>query len=465
MMGSDGMLEVGQPPRISAENPGPEMPIGPARILYLATLDLLPVPALRRFWQAHPLTQDGKTLSEAELYRALWGHLGTISADYCQTIWNDAEHFLNENGISGEQVIRNKIFRLNQQGMWKASHVLAWIKELLPQLYRDPNPMLTLLHILGRWSEGAFPGSWGGVPRHREVGGEQEAVSAWAPSRTFAHRFYYAVDLHSVPFHRSLPTYFGLPAYDEVRLIADCRSATDLLWDQPSSVEGDAFRINGRTVGRLVEFSRWAREEGLLFEIEVPDCTVVRMEESHHCARRRRVVLYEGCVYSAPLYLASFRFRSESPQGSYGRASDYLNQITADMLRSDEGDWGPFEDVHRSLLEAAETRLAFELVPDSEMLKLNGKTLMSGVPAKILWKILCSYVGGQSTFDYRTFKHDPTLFRDPKRTSFEVRLNRLREKLARDVPSLKLEKTREGEFSVSADCPVTLGDSGRVAIE
>jgi hypothetical protein len=449
-----------RPPAIGSENPGPELAIAPASALYVATMDVLDVSAIREFWLAHPLERGGRLLSEVELYRALWRIEGTISAHYCQWIWNDIEPFLYRHGMRGEGLIRDEILRMNQSLMFKASHVLGWIKETLPNLYRDSNPMLTVVDILGSWSEGAFPGSWCETLRHRRHGGWDEAVSAWIPSPDFSFRFFYPVELHSTPFHKAIPRYFGMPPYDQARPIADCRPLSAILWNESVEIQAEVCVVDGRRVGDVIAFSEWLRQEELdLKRARIPDWPVIRIDRDYVCPKRERVVLLEGCVYDAPLYLASFRFRSDVSLQAFSNAGAYLDKITNELLQSDEAAWAPFVAIHEQLIASAEEKLSFEFLRGADALRLNGKTLFTGVPARLLFKILVAHTRGQKTFDYRSFKLDPELFRDPKRTGFEVRFRRLLERLARDAPALKLQRTREGQFEVSASCPILLSET------
>jgi hypothetical protein len=183
------------------------------------------------------------------------------------------------------------------------------------------------------------------------------------------------------------------------------------------------------------------------------------MDEDYMCPQRQRIVLRSGCVYDAPIYLARFRFRGESPLGTYPKPEAYLDRIVAGMLQPLDEEWAPLTHAHRKLIEAAERKLAFEYHADSQALQLNGKTLLSGTPAMIMRKILLAYSSGQSVFDYRSFKYDSRIFSNPKATNFEVRLSRLRAKLAEVTPFARIEKTAEGEFAFRASCSVEFKES------
>ena len=443
--------------RLSPELPGPQLAIAPVRIAYLAMLETLEIPRIREFWQAHPLERDGSILSEADLYSALWGHVGCISALYCEQVWNDFEPFLHRNGVYSQPLVADLVYRLNQSGVWRADQVLSWIKEFLPRLYRDPNPRLTLVKLIGLWGMQAFPGSWGSVPKQSSAGEWTEAVSLWAPSGDFSFRFLYPVELHASPFHITVPVYFGMTPYEHVRLIADCRPPNMVLWDETYEICGEKVFVGGQHLGRVRSFLDWAHEAALDFEGRaVPDRQVIAIERDYVCPKRKRVVLWAGCVYDAPLYLAQFRFRVAPAFGAYANPENYLDRIVAGMLQSYEAEWAPLARTHQQLLELAERRLIFEYRTRAQALLLNDRTLLTGTPARILYKILRGHAEGRRVFDHRSFKYDTELFSAPKATNFELRLTRVQAKLADTTPLARIDRTGDGEFTFNASCRIDL---------
>jgi hypothetical protein len=224
-------------------------------------------------------------------------------------------------------------------------------------------------------------------------------------------------------------------------------------------VEGREFFIDSVRCGRVVKFSEWALRENLHFEgTPIPDRDVILMEQDFHCPVRKSVVMVTGCVYDAPLNMVRLQYPHNTDLKEFGASTVYLQHVVSQMTREEFKEWKCLEASYGKLLAAAEEKLFFEYRSESQSIFLNGKTLISGVPAKILRKILVAQGNGQASFDFRSFKYDPAIFPNPEDSGFETRWNRLQEKLHETTPYVRLEKSGKGEFIFKCDCPLAFQD-------
>jgi hypothetical protein len=206
-----------------------------------------------------------------------------------------------------------------------------------------------------------------------------------------------------------------------------------------------------------VPFRQWALPLELRYSgTPAPDREIILMESDFHCPIRGIKVLIKGCVYDAPLFLARIGFPRRSPADGGGMNRDFLANILEAFSLKETPEWLVLNGRFKELLGKAQANLIFEYRRSSQLMLVNDQTLISGVPAMILRKILAQWQKGQTRFDFRAFKHDPEIFPDPKRANFETRWLRLQEKLQAEVPELKVEKSGKGEFILSVDCPVEM---------
>jgi adenylate cyclase len=84
-----------------------------------------------------------------------------------------------------------------------------------------------------------------------------------------------------------------------------------------------------------------------------------------------------------------------------------------------------------------------------ESITLNGQHFTKNVPAKILKYLLDSHLReGKSEFEYRELKRLFEISQGQKNSNFEVRFYRLVERLKEECPSVCVEKTGRGRFSL-----------------
>ncbi len=84
-----------------------------------------------------------------------------------------------------------------------------------------------------------------------------------------------------------------------------------------------------------------------------------------------------------------------------------------------------------ALVAEAERRVVVEYQADRESISIAGQILFSGAPARIMRHILRRYTReNRQEFEFRDFKYDREITRNPKQSGFEQRLKRITAKLA-----------------------------------
>jgi hypothetical protein len=413
----------------------------------------------RRFWQALPIILEGKPLPEAEGYRYLWEEQGLIHLHYIEEVNSALHNFLFNLGMSHYQFYNEGHFRFKQGGMWSARESLGWIKNLLPSLYNQPDPKMTIMKLVCEWGKRAAPGADSELPFLRIDEDWVSAIYAFAPNGKANFRCPFLFSRSTMLGMKLFPKFLGLTPFEETQVIADCLHPDDILKNVSWTLSDSVFYINGTRYGTLVQFHNWAGLLNLRFtQTTIPEREVILIEVDYYCPTLGIKLLSNSCVYDAPIFLARIGYRRISQNHADELNQDYLANILEGLSLGNSPEWIILKRKYHELLELVEAKLRFEYRPSSQLMLLNGKTLIGGVPAMILRKILTGWTKGQTQFDFRTFKHDPEIFADSKRSSFETRWNRLQEKLNTESPQLKLEKSGKGEFSFKVACPVEYFD-------
>jgi hypothetical protein len=160
-------------------------------------------------------------------------------------------------------------------------------------------------------------------------------------------------------------------------------------------------------------------------------------------------------------------FESERPhafeawhEAFLGVMADQFAQGLKDALERD--DEGPESEVITPSRVAADLAArapaySFCLYKNDDCIFVDGKYLIRGVPARILWRVLASNQReGRTEFTNRELRLDPTLGLPAIRDNLESRLVLLRRRLELRCPEMKLVPRCRGQFGLDLSCRVSL---------
>ena len=447
--------------RLSRSNPGPLATCGTVRGTLITMLDRYELDEVRDFWRNLPIVVNEKKYNEADGYRYLWEEQGWVHVHYLEEVNIHLMDFLYKKGENHYQFFNEKHYRFNQGGLWSAKENLSSVKSHLADLYTKPDPKFTLLELASKWGNMAVPGSVSELQFLRLDEREVSAIFSFAPDGTFGFRCPFLFSRSTMLGMQMLPKLLKFTPFEETTLLADCLHPDEILRNAELTVADGEFHINGIRHGIVVPFSAWSRSIGFKYNGNpIPERDVILMESDFHCEVRGIPVLSKGCIYDAPIFLARVGYPRLPKTDGGERKQEILDNILNGLSLGNSSDWMELERKFKELIQRAEEKVVIEYRRSSQLMLMNGNALISGVSAMILRKILMGWVKKQSRFDFRAFKHDPEIFHDSKRSSFETRWNRLRAKLLKSSPQLLLEKAGKGEFTFNVKCPIEFHDLG-----
>ena len=160
-------------------------------------------------------------------------------------------------------------------------------------------------------------------------------------------------------------------------------------------------------------------------------------------------------------------FESERPHAFESWHEAFLGVMADQFAQGLQGalerdDDGPESEVITPSRAARDLALrapayTFCLYKNDDCIFVDGKYLIRGVPARILWRVLaCNQRDGRTEFTNRELRLDPTLGLPAIRDNLESRLVLLRRRLELRCPEMKLVPRCRGQFGLDLTCRVSL---------
>jgi hypothetical protein len=140
-------------------------------------------------------------------------------------------------------------------------------------------------------------------------------------------------------------------------------------------------------------------------------------------------------------------------------ADQFAQGLESALERDDDGPESEVITPSRAAADLAARAPAYSfcLYKNDDCIFVDGKYLIRGVPARILWRVLASHHrDGRTEFTNRELRLDPTLGLPAIRDNLESRLVLLRRRLELRCPEMKLVPRCRGQFGLDLSCRVSL---------
>ncbi len=282
--------------------------------LFALMLREWPQRGIEDFWTRHPLDVQGLLLDGPDLFGYIWDSALSTPPWYFWSVVNSLEPFMRARGYGRPDLIWNLL-------SGEPSTPYGWICGLpifnsMPEKGKSTGDARfgiaeSIPSLMKHW----FPGSDCRLLHWRSRAGSSEAGYAFSPQSEFEgpippFDFAYSIG----PVLKNLPLTRGIDPFDAITLHADCRTYSQLTWDDEFRIVEDGLYLRGGHWGRVVAFSTFLRyQDWVIGSLEPPDRLAVLFDKAFFCPVRKRVVIDAGNLCGAPLYLFSLRLESKSP--------------------------------------------------------------------------------------------------------------------------------------------------------
>lgn len=396
-------LETKARPDLSPEYQGLFMTHEYCRSVYLVMLMELPADWIVEFWSKHPIEWMEGRLGLADVLRYLWKRSQRAPLYWNCRVAGSVEPFFVSKGVFNANFTRKMMYRVNSSTYVPGKRILAWFYPLMGAAYNVFDARDMVFKLCTVFSENIWPGHLHRRVKRIELDGWIHSFLAYIPDRSYANRIETNFDYLAGEQIKASPKIFGLPPFEHIDYLADIRPPQRVLWQGELQTVGDVVLLDGARFGRKIGFAAFLESHGLdLEEFDPPDSETVLVENDYYCPFRKRIVIYGGCVYGAPMYLTRVRHLKRPTMGK-----NYLASLIADADIDNDPLESELEKKHLEILRGLETRSVFAYNAKDESISLDGRHFVKNVPAKILGKILSEYSKtGRQEFEYRESKMD-----------------------------------------------------------
>ncbi len=396
-----------------------------------------------------PLVIGGKRFSLREVFEHLWQDREKVPFAWDCATDNDLEPFLVSKGRTMEWFMKKVLWLNNNSSVIPGKILLSWFYPKLESMFRALDARELLFPLITMHNESWMPNVTSRRVKKWEDGDWIKSVLVFIHDATFSERLDWDFDAIAGPQFLAVPGTLAMPHFEKHVMIGDTRHVERVIWNEEDMPRyaGDSMLIRGRPFGKRTAFSAFCVKAELnLDKFGPPDLPVTVMDRDYFCPIRKRVVLYSGCAYGAPLYLHSIEHRKIARM-----KKDLLKNIVSDLVREDEMKMDGLESRHLALLASINESYDFRYFQSDESMTLNDANFIKGVSAKILKYLLEAYLNdGRSSFEYKELKRQFEITLGQKNSNFEIRFYRLVEKLEEDSPGLRIERTGRGKFRMAS---------------
>ena len=426
------------------------------KAVYITLLSLCEDKDLILFWEGNPLTLHGKRFSTHDLLSHLWLDKAQIPIIWDYQVGETLEAFLIHRGISMVQFYQRMLNRNNRSSFMPGKYLLKWFYPVMSHFFSSLDPRDMMIRLIPFFTENLYEGHL-----HRRVnktvkGEWVDSILIYITDKTFQECIFFDFGVHANEQAKASPGIFGMPPFEDVGVLADCRPVSLIVWSGKVEERDGYLFIESRRLGQSLAFNDFCKSLDLdLVKFGIPDKMGILMEKDYFCPIRNRIVLHAGSFYDAPIYLQRIRHRK------LGKVSrNVLNHLVMDLEGEEDPSKIALNQRHIGLLAKVKESLVFTYYGRDESISVNGEYLAKSIPAKILRHVLTAHTQeGKLEFEYREFKRDIEITLRQKNTNFEVRFYRLMEKLEEKCPGLRFEKQGRGKFALKTNCKIIYEES------
>jgi hypothetical protein len=430
------------------------------RLLYSVLLIQFTIDQVNIFISSIPLIKNSIALSTKEIVEKIWIHGSMFPTEYVVRFINSLESFCLQYNVDVTELVRVAYSEL-RYGMDLPVEVFTRAMNVSADMFtKSFDHRHWLIHTNETLTRIIAKNSFFSVCNVTNENGYQHEMVAFSLDKYFTQALpHLDCDLWMIPKIRYAPLCINYPPFDNVTIIADCRSVNEILADESVREVDGLFYVNSSVVGHVVDFALFLQNLGVdISKIEnaetIITCNVIEIITPYFCEKRNREVLHAGCVYGAPfaLFTIMYKIIEKNTQNT-------LSYFFRKSSSPHPAVWNKIKAKHRQLIRCLNTTYEFVYKADGDAIYCNDKLLVRNVPAKILKKVLIMYIDGIETFERKVLLDDPHIVYDRSNPGLEIRMQRLLVVLERLCPLFTIKRLERGVFKIESQCPVHLTET------
>jgi hypothetical protein len=429
-----------------------------SRIFYLIYKTLVldfGISAVREVFEQSPCVINDKPLPSSQFYEQVFtNNLPPISFEYGTAIYKNVELFLERNGIAKPVFMKSLLHkRTSSFQISSKAEIFSAIEPHLSELYSDEDPRYFILRIIVKAHSVQIPHSRMSIASQTIKDGVATSFLEILYSRDEYEKYSYNLDMWKVYIIKEAPLMIGASPFDKVVVRADCRKFDEIIPDY--RVSGSDIFIGDLKVGKTSTYKEFLKESG----IDHPkmgaklDVIGIKTISEYKPNDKDYPLLRNNCFYGASSNLIEVEFKPEP--NKLERALKNIATVDDPNNPDDE----MFLQLHRELLTQLEEKCIVIYHSSLNKIFINDKLFGRALPAALFY-YLCKQMGesNEKEFEYQSLIASSflKLHLDPVRPSLDVRVARLRKKLAKLYPSLKIEMTGKGKFKFTSSSPIQI---------
>lgn len=430
------------------------------KLLYAGMLLEMPLSLVREFWARHPLPDAVIKNDESYTLHSIWQAENRNPIEYLVGVFNDVEPFLISHGMDTVDFLRKTLQRVNKGMLISARSILRWGKPFLSYFYLEKDPRPLILRLIDFFTAKLAPGTVHKLVKHESGDTVNKATILVMYSRPME-----SFRLHTKSFYREFPSYdcelwtgmlvqaipscMNMPVFEELFMLSDCRKIEEILPDSHITMQDEKLLIDGEVYGNIINFTDfWEKKALFLHKYRIPDKKVVTITRDYFCPIRKRIIIHANCVYNAPVYLYGFRYHKDVT-----KPENFMSTIIDEATGKLSDSWSRAREIHETLLEKISLKADITYFNNEQSISINGNHLVKFVPAKILRKMIVTYLNeGRTLFEHREFIRDEQIIFDSINPNLNIRLQRLEKVLKENFPEISISREERGKIRLHVDC-------------
>jgi hypothetical protein len=377
-------------------------------------------------------SETKSTLTPHVLLQTIWHEKGSIPLDLFLLFLNNLENVLSNKGLRPDQFMFDTVVKTNHGAMVSPASVLVFFAPYITKILKM-NIRELLLDTIVPLNALILSGTRTVIVKKDTRGNYLEYVLVTHIPSACGKKINGANWLK--PLFQSLGVGFGFPAIEEVSVLAETLSIAELK---------DAGKIDEKGFCEFNEFAKSVKFSDILVKhnVSVPPDFHYKNTEVKVCAKTLKdkktgsEIAVDGCAYGAPFHM--FKIRAFK---KYNRSKFSMVKFISSAMGPDASVNARFEYRHGQTLTFFEEAAEFSFSENPARLFLNGRMVSGGVPARILFIIITSFLNhGQQEFSRADFAHDTKVIKNKLDKSFNLYLKRALLHVQSNIPFLTITR-------------------------